>query len=767
MMDLTPTRVERLQQLFEQALAVPADERAAFLDRESGGDSAICEEVLSLIAAHETGATVLGRPLSFGQGVLPEVDASHWLGMHLGAWRVTRLIGLGGMGTVCEAVRADGQFEKRAAIKFLHAYAHTPLAAEGFRAERQILASLDHPNVATLLDGGVTADGRPYLVMEYIDGEPITEWADARSLSRSARVELFIQACAAVEAAHRSLIVHRDLKPGNILVTSDGRVKLLDFGIAQLLGEVASESGAQAAVPRSFTPGYAAPEQMRAQPVTTAADVFSLGVVLFRLLTGHLPFDERSDPDVVARPAGLESDLDSIIAHAMRADPGQRYSTVQELRVDLERWLKGLPVAAHAGGHGYRLIKFLHRHRAGSALAAMAAVGILVASGVALWQSHVARQAAADQKQLNAFLMEVLSMSDPFNEGDDLTLSAALDRAAESIDERFASRPDLSAEIRFGIGNSMANRYRLEQSEVQLQRALQESIAAFGPGDVRTLRVIEGIAGLDLEASRYAAAETGYRRVIDELAATGRTHVPLYAKALNNLGNVYLQQENYAEADDALRRALAADASLAEPLSPQEHADILSNIAHAAHGIEDYARADQYYSEAAAAYRELFPEGSPDLAILYNNHALLHEDQGDLPRALAMQRQSLAMRRKIFRDQHPMVVSALGSIARVSLRSNDPEMALAYAAEGAQMADRVYTGPNRMHPSIHATLAAAQLAGDDIPAALRSWHRARELLVALPEAPPSIVSWVEDVRGRLCKRSSTDCPAPFGGSAAP
>lgn len=762
-MDLTPTRVARLQELFERALAIPAAERAALLDRESGDDETLREEVLALIAVHESGTTILGRALSFDRDRVRKADVSGWLGMRLGPWRVTRLIGFGGMGTVCEAMRADEQFEKRAAIKFLHAHACVPSAAQGFRAERQILASLDHPNVATLLDGGVTADGQPYLVMEYIDGEPITGWADARSLSRRARIELFLQVCAAVEAAHRSLIVHRDLKPGNILVTSDGRVKLLDFGIAQLLGEVSAASGASGTDPVSFTPAYAAPEQMRAQPVTTAADVFSLGVVLFQLLTGRLPFDEHRGPEVVAESAELEPDLDSIIAHAMHIEPGRRYSTVQELRNDLERWLKGLPVAAYSGGRVYRLAKFLRRHRVGSALTAMAVAGILVASGIALWQARAARQAAADQRQLNAFLMEVLSMSDPFNEGDDLTLGVALDRAAESIDRRFSSRPDLSAEIRFGIGYSMANRYRLEQAEVQLQRALQESVAAFGPSDMRTLRVVEGIAGLDLEASRFAEAEAGYRQVIDTLEVQGHTGEPLRVKALNNLGNVYLQQERYVEADGVLREALAAEVTLVEPLSPQEHADILSNLAHAAHGIEDYARADQYYREAAGAYRELFPEGSPDLAILYNNHALLHEDRGDLKQALAMQRDSLAMRRRIFRDQHPMVVSALGSIARLSLRSGDSKMALTYIAEGAALADRVYTEPNRMHPSIHATLAAAQLATSDASAALRSWYRARELLVALPDAPPSIVGWVEDVRGRLCERVPASCPAPVAG----
>jgi eukaryotic-like serine/threonine-protein kinase len=758
-MELTPARIARLQELFERALLHAAEDRAAFLDREVGGETDIRDEVLALIAAHETDATLLNRPFHSLDQRAAELDASRWLGSRVGPWQVTRLIGLGGMGTVYEAVRADAQFEKRAAVKFLHAHTSQPSAVQRFRAERQILANLDHPNVATLLDGGVTDDGQPFLIMEYIDGEPITSWAEAKSLSRRARVELFLQVCAAVEAAHRNLIVHRDLKPGNIFVTSSGRVKLLDFGIARLLGEVTAEPAGVHAEQASFTPSYAAPEQIRALPVTTAADVFALGVVLFRLLTGNLPYEERVNPDAVAQPAGLEPDLDSIIAQALQVQPERRYPTVQALRMDLERWLAGQPVDAHAGGRSYRLAKFLRRHRLGSTLAAVALVAILSASAVALWQSRAARQSVADQKQLNAFLMDVLNMSDPFSEGDDLTLSAALDRAAERIDERFAGRPDLSAEIRFGLGYSMVSRYRLDQAEVQLGRALQESVDVFGPQDVRTLRVIEGIAGLRLEQSRFSEGEVLYQRVIDAMETNGQKDDPLYATTLGNLGNLYLQQERYADADRVLQRALSAHDALGA-LDAYDRAGILNNLAHAVHGLEDYPRADRYYREAAAAYLRLFPDGSPDLAILYNNHALLHEDRSDTPGALELHRKSLAIRRKVFRDQHPMVVVALSNIARLLLKTENVDAALTYASEGAAMSDRVYTEPNRFHPSIYATLAAAQLANGDLPAAARSWSRARDLLVAMPDVAPSTTRWVEDVRVRLCERQSSHCPAP-------
>lgn len=752
-MELTPEGVARLQELFEQLLELPPEQRAAFIEAITDGPE-MREEVRALIAVHESEATLPEAGLAPDTRLPPA-------GHRVGPWRLERLLGQGGMGTVWEAVRADDQFEKRVAIKFLHANAGLPAAEQRFRAERQILANLDHPNVATLLDGGVTDDGQPYIVMEYIDGEPITVWAEAHASSRRARVELFLQVCAAVEAAHRSLIVHRDLKPGNILVTSAGRVKLLDFGIARLLGEVTPDAaGTLASELRSFTPSHAAPEQLRAAPVTTATDVFALGVVLFRLLVGRQPFEARSDPDERAAPAGLAPDLDAIIARALHVDTDHRYSTAQELRADLQRWLRDEPVMAFAGGPSYRLGKFLRRHRTGSVLGAVAIAVILTATGIALWQYQAARRAVADQQELNAFLMDVLNMSDPFSEGDDILLSTALDRAADRIDERFAGRPDLSAQIRFGIGYSMASRYRLEQAEVQLQLALEESIAQFGSNDLRTLRVQDGIAGLRLEQARYEEAATTYQSVIETLESRRMTQEALYFTSLGNLGNVYLQQERYAEADQALMRALAAGSVRGASIDAMEHANLLSNLAHAAHGLEDHPRAERYYTQATQAFLGLFPEGSPDLAILYNNQALLREERGDPAGALQLHQESLAMRRKVFRNEHPMIVTALGNVARMLLESGEASAAREHAAEGAAMADRIYTEPNRFHPSIHSTLAAAQLAVGDAAGARQSVRRARQLLATLGSAAPSsVVRWVEQVRASVCAPDPAECAA--------
>ncbi len=752
-MALTAERLARLQQLFEAAVELAPEDRDALLEREGREDPSLAEEVRGLLAAHDSSLTAFDRPVTLARLVESVPDETRWTGARLGPWQLTRLIGHGGMGTVFEAVRADGQFNKRAAIKFLHRHARGAPAVERFRAERQILASLDHPNIATLIDGGVTEDGQPYLVMEYIDGEPINAWAQSRGLSCRERVALFLQACAAVEAAHQALVVHRDLKPANILVSAEGRVKLLDFGIARLLDAQAVEGGIAEPRPEvlAFTPDYAAPEQMRAEPASTTMDVFALGAVLYQLLTGRLPFADRRHPLQPAAPADLDADLDAILARALQPDAAVRYASVADLRQDLIRWRDDLPVQARPATSAYRMRKFVRRHRTGTLVGTAAMVLILGATVVALWQADAARRAARDQGLMKDFLFEVLRMSNPYDQGDELTLSAALDQAALAIDTRFAGRRDLAAEIRYGIGYSMVDRYRLEQAEAQLQRALDDGIAAFGASDLRVLRVVEAIAGLRMEQSRFEEAEAGYRACIAALEREGHTRDTLYARAVGNLGNLYLIVERYEEALALLRQAEAVHDAHGT-LEPYDHATLLSNLAHAAHGVEDLPLAEQLYTQAAEALQALFPDGSPDLAIIYNNHAMLREESGAVDAALQMHRESLAMRRKVFRNSHPMIVSSLANMARLQLRAGDAAGALQSATEGAQMADAVYTEPNRFHPSVNATLAAALLANGDAVAARAALVRAHARLAELPDAPPSTTRWVEEVSGQYCAK---------------
>ncbi len=414
----TLERWRRVEDLFHRLLELPAEERLGRLAEWSGGDEALREEVASLLAAEvEEGAAGSGA----GSG------EDRWIGSQLGAFRVERMVGRGGMGAVYLCERTDGVFAQKAAAKIVFTRLTSAWLRDRFVLERQMLASLHHPNIAALIGGGVTDDGEPYLIMEYIEGRRLDVYCEETGAVPEGIVGLMLQLCGAVSYAHRNLIVHRDLKPGNVLVTADGTVKLLDFGTAKLTGG----NGAQLAEGtrlgmHAFTPDYASPEQLFGEPVSTASDIYSLGVVLYRLLTGHLPFDvsvlaggqaglvralydtEPATPSQsitrVVAPDGdasrtrrtwegtVRGDLDAIVLKALRPVPAHRYATVEELAADLERFLEHRPVLARQGSVKYLAMKWLRRNA--FAASAAAAIAIALAGGVwqAVRQGNIARE---------------------------------------------------------------------------------------------------------------------------------------------------------------------------------------------------------------------------------------------------------------------------------------------------------------------------------------------------------------------------------------
>ncbi|MEK6289610.1 MAG: serine/threonine-protein kinase [Acidobacteriota bacterium] len=449
---MTPDKWKQVLELFEAALELAPGERAAFLGEACRGDSSLRGEVEALLSADNKAEGFLDGRLEaatalFGDGEAPLVE-----GAMIGAYRIVRELGRGGMGTVYLAGRADDTYKKRVAIKLIKRGMDTEEVLSRFRNERQILASLDHPNIARLFDGGTTDQGLPYFVMEYIEGQPIDRYCDERKLTTAERLQLFRTVCAAAHYAHQNLVVHRDLKPSNILVTNEGAVKLLDFGIAKLLNPdlYARTDVATAQWVRPMTPDYASPEQARGLKITTASDTYSLGVILYELLTGRRPYritsytpqeierviceQEPEKPstavhrvETVPSPDGetqialspekvsrtregqpeklrrkLAGDLDNIVLMAMRKESQRRYASVEQLAEDLRRHLEGLPVIARKDTFAYRASKFVKRHKAGVVAAALIVVILLAGVIVTLWQASVARsQRAIAERRFN------------------------------------------------------------------------------------------------------------------------------------------------------------------------------------------------------------------------------------------------------------------------------------------------------------------------------------------------------------------------------
>jgi len=409
---MTPEQWARVKALFGQVLEVPAAERPDWIAREAGGDAVLMAEVQSLLDAHDKpGAFLEGVSVQARVEALNAVDQAGRLGERIGAYRIVERIGTGGMGDVFKAVRDDDQYRAEVAIKLMRSDVRNPLAEQRFKTERQILAQLDHRNIARLLDGGTTPNGLPYVVMELVTGEPIDRYCEARHFSTRERAQLFLQVCAAVTFAHQHLVVHRDLKPNNILVTADGSVKLLDFGIAKLI-DADPLSGARTADTvtqmRAMTLEYASPEQVSGGAVTTVSDVYSLGVVLYRLLTGQSPYratggDAARVAEILgdttpSRPSQvatrerrvIDSDLDHILLMALRKEPQKRYGSVEQFANDLRNYLAGNPVAARRGTLSYRFGKFARRYKVPIAATLLIIVSLVVGLGLAI---HEAREA--------------------------------------------------------------------------------------------------------------------------------------------------------------------------------------------------------------------------------------------------------------------------------------------------------------------------------------------------------------------------------------
>ncbi|MGA8153945.1 MAG: serine/threonine-protein kinase [Terriglobales bacterium] len=440
---MTPERWQKIKDVLATALELPPGERIAYLNHSCAGDASLRHDVdVLLLDEQKLSPQFLNdTALATAAATLVPEETNPWIGRRIGVYRIAELIGAGGMGEVYSAFRDDDEYRKKVALKLVRTGQDSGFVVSRFKNERQILAGLDHPNIARLLDGGTTEEGTPYFVMELIEGQPISEYCDVHRLSISDRLKLFIRACAAVQYAHQRLIIHRDIKPGNILVTPEGTPKLLDFGIAKLLDLEAVEQGDQATqtVFRVLTPGYASPEQIKGEPMTTASDVYSLGVVLYELLTGWSPYrvptrssqevaravcdDEPGKPSLTiqksapqdhvepksrsceersAAPSSspeklqkqLTGDLDNIVLMALRKEPSRRYASVEQFAEDIRRHLQSLPVVARRDTVGYRVSKFIVRNKAGVVASAVVVLALLSGLAATLHEARVAREQA-------------------------------------------------------------------------------------------------------------------------------------------------------------------------------------------------------------------------------------------------------------------------------------------------------------------------------------------------------------------------------------
>ncbi|MEM8933758.1 MAG: serine/threonine-protein kinase, partial [Acidobacteriota bacterium] len=489
-------RFRRLDELFEHVSALPADQQAARLDAECADDPALRAEVAALLDVDDSAETLLGGVIEAGLGWLSDGPPPP---ERLGPYRVVEEIGRGGLGTVYLAERDDAEFQMQVAIKVVRPEVRTPELEHRLLRERQILAGLEHPNIAHILDGGTTEDGAPFLVMERIEGEPITSHCRRHGLSIRDQLELFRAVCDAVHYAHRNLVLHRDLKPSNILVTDGGVPKLLDFGIAKVLhGDTPAVFATDTPTltrpgTRLLTPEYASPEQVLGRPLTTASDVYSLGVLLFELLTGERPYriDDPRPSEIERVVCGVEperprdvlwrrderplwgEDLDTIVAMALRKEPERRYASVEQLAEDLRRYSGDLPVLARRDSLGYRTTKFFRRHRVPVVAAALVLTTLLTAVVVTTFQARVAEHESERAEMVADFLVDLFEISDPSrSRGATVTAREVLDQGARRLGWQLRDRPLLRTTLMTTIGRVYRQLGLLDASDELLTEAL-------------------------------------------------------------------------------------------------------------------------------------------------------------------------------------------------------------------------------------------------------------------------------------------------------
>ncbi|HEY6453332.1 MAG TPA: serine/threonine-protein kinase [Steroidobacteraceae bacterium] len=710
---LSPDQGAQLDALLEQLLDVPPAERLRALERRSIVDAAVRGEAESLLRADQASSGFLETPATLAPAEPDEPE----VGMQLGHWRILKIVGRGGMGIVCEAQRVAGDFEQRAAIKLLQPGAAGTM--QRFEAERRIVARLEHPGIARLLDGGVAADGRPYMVMEFVDGQSITDHCRLGRLSLIERLNLFIQVCDAVAYAHRRLIVHRDLKPSNVLIDADGRVKLLDFGIAKLLD--APDNNLTQAVMVVLSPLCAAPEQLSGGEITTQTDVYALGLMLYELLVGHHPWIQGNAPRLselrelqhrplpsASRhpatstewridPSALRGDLEAVLNKALRPEPAQRYAGVEALKQDIERYLRGDPVQAREGVRFYVLGRLLRQHRWFALGLAGIVISLAVGLGLAAWQAKqaalqrdAARREAAREEAVRYNLTRMFrsAISDTANEATP-TAKAMVDLSAQRVLREYRDNPEVGGPLVL----TLADLYGALEDVAGAGALLEGFVSQAGPqtdpvvlADARQkLANVELLQGHLDHAGVLLAQAQGY------WASAPHANAEEQLEGLKTQAQLQRARGDFDGAASTARAAITQRIALSGR-DNRETAILFNSLALSLSNANRLHDALVAYGEATAIYRALDQQDGLDAQVIRGNTGTLELRLGKLREAEADLRGAIEQERSLAGNS-AAVAAAEGYYGRLLTLTDRADQAIPLLRDAAELGSR-YTSPD-------------------------------------------------------------------------
>ncbi|MCP3964583.1 MAG: serine/threonine protein kinase [bacterium] len=730
-------RWQRVKDLVDETLDLPAVDRTAFLDRACDGGDDLRREVEALLEREDQLGGFLARPFfSLRTDGDPDLDRQ------LGPYRLARRLGSGGMGTVYLAQRTGDDLRQRVAVKLLKRGLDSEEMVRRFQIERQILADLSHPYVARLLDVGTAEDGRPFFAMEYVEGERIDAWCDARRLGTRQRVTLFRQVCEAIHFAHQNLVVHRDLKPANILVTAEGTPKLLDFGIAKLLDRDPGLTAVTVAPgPAPLSLPYASPEQLAGGPITTAADVYALGVMLYKILTGRRPHrlnglgaeeaarllrrekpvrpsiavgrSERSrradgsrdelTPESVSRVRDgeprrlarhLRGDLDNIVLKALSPEPERRFSSAEQLSEDLRRHLEGLPVRSRPDTFLYCAGKFVGRYTFAVATATLVAILVLgFGVAMAVQGQKIVRQSQEIARErdradwVTDFLVHLPETPAPDGAASEtLTLRDALDAGVERLHREYAEEPKIRAALLDAMGSSYRRLLVYDQARPLLEKALHLRRDLYGEDHVLVAETMHNLANLERDEGNGEKAEVLMRRALE----IQHRHFPEghrdLARGLNNLARLLPVTRKEVEA--LARESL----EMKERLFGPEHRELTKPLYTLAFSLRNRGKleeAENLYRRCLALRRRLEDPMSPELANVLNALAGLLVERDKLKEAASLYEEALKIRRHLYAGDHPRLVSILNNLGRLRILLDEPKPGGALLEEGSAMAHRL------------------------------------------------------------------------------
>lgn len=687
---MKPERWKKIETICQKAMTLQGEERTTYLQNCYGDDGDLLKEVMSLLDQEDSG--LLHEPLVQIQSSFMFSDNEKLADRVVGPYKLIRLLGTGGMGNVYLAVRNDEQFERFVALKVIKEGVVSDDILSRFFEERQILASLNHPNISRLFDGGTTENGLPWFAMEYVEGIPITDYCERQNSTLNAKLDLFLNVCSAVQYAHQNLVIHRDLKPANILITETGQPKLLDFGIAKLV-DLEQEPGVTRYQNRLMTPEYASPEQVKQEPVSTVSDVYSLGVLLYELLTGELPyhFEKRSPahieevisnqepekPSGILRDSNLKGDLDNIILKALKKNPGERYSSAEQFAEDIRRNQRVLPILAQNNSFFYRSGKFIRRHGWGVAASVVIALLVIMFAITTYIQSEAIEARAIEvenqrdrSEQVVDFLINLFEASDPAHSGGEtITAIELLERGSMRIEEELGEQPEMQAEMRHVMGRVYESLDLNDEAERLVSSALNARRKLHGAVHTDVATSQDLLAELWRGQGKYMAADSLHRATLAmRKDLLGESH-PDVAVSQEHLALVLHDQGDYEEAETLYRKAL----SIRRAHFGSARSDVATNLYNLAWVLHDqgsYDEAESHYREALAMWSELTDGEHPGEAATLNNLGWLMHDMGEYEEAEAILRQALALRRKLLGNQHSSVAQTLSTLAQ-TLRAKE------------------------------------------------------------------------------------------------